>query len=753
MKLFNLLVKHLFLLLILIGISFSRIIVTEVGDGYSVTINNTIRTNDTIGPDTDIDGFYHIQSHGIVPAVPVKKINLIGNIDNYSISIDSVIYDTIHNIRVENAIPILPIIPGEETSIDNYPQVDTIYSKDEFWPSSLFDSQNNGKFRGVDFCTFSFYPFRYNPVKSKVIVPKILKISIILQNRSSIINLENKVSPILNKLLSFPITQSLRKQSMPKGYSLIITTDEMVSVAEKLSVWQKLKGYDSEVLTDTIWSRDQLITKIGDYFSNQEKKPGYLLILGNTFKIPEYGHLMYGGAMIKPDTYPYYQGIYDQSYGCFSDTILPDISIGRIPANTVKEAENAIGKILTYEVTPEIDTELYKNALVGAQTQSSFKTSMNVVAQKLTNSGYTVTKFYDTNAGLISKFNDGVFYAAHYDHGIPSGWGTPSFRISDFKSLTYGNKMPVVVSINCMSGQYDINQNASQNPWPPHLAKNSKMKGFAESLLYLSDTLGGSPAIIAATGVTLTGFNDNLLKTISNDIIDKGDSALGKIGDILDYAKAKLVVDYGSKSDWEMYLASLHNRIYQCFSDPTLEVRNMVPHITSAVFPNIVTSTSNSVELSNISLSKGTAVLYNASTDNVISRKGFEGTSCNLSIAEGLNSGDSVIVAITGRNSVPLIHSFIVDKEVPVSEYVSTKQKSKIDLKICDNKILINSKKINEPFNISIYNTAGKVVKQICGDSNANLKTIELSYLSAGVYYLKHKYGNNIGYAKFNIIK
>jgi hypothetical protein len=172
--------------------------------------------------------------------------------------------------------------------------------------------------------------------------------------------------------------------------------------------------------------------------------------------------------------------------------LLPDLAIGRIPANTLDEANAAVAKIVTYEQNPPINFGFYRHATftsyfqgAGPQDERGFVKTSQTIANALEAGGRTVdrvftvdngsvnpTTYYDgtaipaslrrptfpwngTTTDVVNDWNAGRFIVFHRDHGAPTFWGSPDFTPANIPSLTNGNLLPVVFAINCASGKFD----------------------------------------------------------------------------------------------------------------------------------------------------------------------------------------------------------------------------------------------------------------------------------------------------------
>ena len=64
-------------------------------------------------------------------------------------------------------------------------------------------------------------------------------------------------------------------------------------------------------------------------------------------------------------------------------------------------------------------------------------------------------------ADVSAAWNQGRFMVVHRDHGWSDGWGDPFFTTTEVNALTNNNdNLPVVLSINCASAQYDTDEDS-----------------------------------------------------------------------------------------------------------------------------------------------------------------------------------------------------------------------------------------------------------------------------------------------------
>ena len=93
---------------------------------------------------------------------------------------------------------------------------------------------------------------------------------------------------------------------------------------------------------------------------------------------------------------------------------------------------------------------------------------------------------------VVNAFNAGRFLVFHRDHGGSTSWGDPSFSTGNFGSLTNSNRLPIVYSVNCASGNWDRETDGG-----------GSLESFMEQLLMLSG--GGMVGGLATTATARPG--------------------------------------------------------------------------------------------------------------------------------------------------------------------------------------------------------------------------------------------------------
>jgi hypothetical protein len=308
---------------------------------------------------------------------------------------------------------------------------------------------------------------------------------------------------------------------------------------------------------------------------------------------------------------------------------LPALAIGRLPVDTLSQANLVVNKIIDYEKSPPgtiLDHSFYENATVAAAFEGYRGVEQSGVDQKafvegaekarntLMAAGYTVdrvygktekdnpdqappNRYYDgtllptalrASSGfpwdgdaqdVIDSINDGRFLVIHRDHAGAKGWATPGFHWGHIDDLTNGDETPVMYSINCSTGNFDNETSGSVFGTEPGEVY------FAERLLRESG--GGAVGVIAATRTSSSAANTALVRGLvdatwtNNEPSFGGNTSIRRLGDILNYGKYYTLTQVGVPSTFvSVSSAQAANTmmIFQVFGDPTLEMWTGNPH-------------------------------------------------------------------------------------------------------------------------------------------------------------------------------
>jgi hypothetical protein len=313
-------------------------------------------------------------------------------------------------------------------------------------------------------------------------------------------------------------------------------------------------------------------------------------------------HPSYVTIMGDDDLVPTFAGINgipsDLQYSMKNDVDeLPDVAVGRIIGNDQTAVQNAVNKIVNYESTPPGGPALANSFLAHATIAAQFQDDDNngqenrtfvqfaeTVRNGLVARGVTVDRVYGESPGNNpQKFNDGTdlpaslkkptfawngtgaqvstdwnagrFLMIHRDHGWSDGWGTPGFGTADVQALTNGDKLPVLLSINCSSGAYDYDETS--------FAGESLVKPNGGAVGVFGDTRD-SPTW--HNSQIALGFVDALLPSI---LPAEGPATKQRMGDALINGKLRLAGLAPPATD-----GNTRNELYlwHYFGDPSMQM-------------------------------------------------------------------------------------------------------------------------------------------------------------------------------------
>jgi hypothetical protein len=273
------------------------------------------------------------------------------------------------------------------------------------------------------------------------------------------------------------------------------------------------------------------------YF-NWDKIPTYVLLMGDAHWDYKY---VYHKFYVKYQNYP---RIYVPTYHAFSspygqtamdhrfvtvsgDDILPDIFIGRIPAETPEEADDAVDKIIEYENGTYRGSWQSRVLLIADDEKSKsgdevFEDSRIELAQGYIPLGYDVVDVYLRKIGepyiarkkINMEINKGAIVLEYAGHGGAHSWADEYiFACDDVERLQNYGKYPFVITTTCQNGYFD-------NP-------TGGNKSIME--LFLLKPRAGAVACLSATRLTYGQGNATFDKILYPKIFSERPPILGKI--------------------------------------------------------------------------------------------------------------------------------------------------------------------------------------------------------------------------------
>ena len=488
------------------------------------------------------------------------------------------------------------------------------------YPSESYTVEEMGTIRGVNVGKFNVLPFQWNAETGELTVTPVLRVTVdlggtvstdprlrsrffmntyrTLVNSSVLEEPERTVSvPSGEPVKAYNIRQA---RDITAADLLILAGDDFVDTMMDEFVTSKMdQGYLTAVVAAGTWTDDEIKDYIQDAYENWTIPPSFVMFVGD-----------------QPDLTSYNAptGIYsDNRYVCMdgSSDYQADIYTGRFVTGTshypiVEE------KILKWQFDPLMDSSFWNNVLAAGYFQATSSGS-NVAERWFCFTcetvrdtyqdiyGKTVQREYTKNtsasppyyyrndlpsagqqipsditwdgdaAGIQSSINDGVFLVQHRDHGSVSGWGDPAFYTSDLGGLSNGEMTPMVMSVNCLTGQFSGDC-------------------FAENFFTME---GGAVGVLAATAVSYSYWNDylcyGLYKSFNDEYTSPPSLYTDPTGNYLTGQAlmcAKIEMETSAPMcPYPTDRSEIEWDLFHWFGDPTMDMRTDVPHDLSVSAP------------------------------------------------------------------------------------------------------------------------------------------------------------------------
>jgi hypothetical protein len=241
----------------------------------------------------------------------------------------------------------------------------------------------------------------------------------------------------------------------------------------------------------------------------------------------------------------------DPSYARVNgDDLLPDLSIGRIPASTVEEARVMVGKIVAYERSGRNLTDSIVLVADNPDTGGDYEADAEDLVEGVLRH-QSPKKIYlrqlgtgATRAEVKDAFDGGASLVSYLGHGAVHFWAHENiFNVDNIGELLPQEEQPLVLTINCFNGYFHY----------PYF------DAFAEELVKVEGR--GAVAALSPSGLSLNDPAHRFHKALLEELLS-GKHA--RLGDAILAAQARYA-DAGS------FLELLS--IFHLFGDPAMSSR------------------------------------------------------------------------------------------------------------------------------------------------------------------------------------
>ncbi len=654
----------------------------------------------------------------------------------------------------------------------NFIMDSAFYNQDIYYPQKAVDLKQDQKIRNMAVGVVHVTPFRYNPVKKELILLRKFRYEISFPGASSFFDdisrhshqyLQTLPSKFIN---SSSVSSEIRKhtasvKSSASDYIIISHTDFSMA-ADTLARWKHQLGYRVSVIKRSFWTPAMIRDTLSHLYHNSSAYPDYFVILGDQQFVP---------AMLVNPSKNRYSDLY---YACMDSVndYYPDMAHGRITAKSQLEALDVVKKIRNYEQSPPSSPSFYNTALNCAYFQDDdtsgyasrrFVHTSEEVRNYLLSLNYNVNRVYYTDPwvtpthynpshyssgqplpadllrfngfnwdgdgqDVVNEINNGRFIVLHRDHGYTNGWSEPDLSSAQIPSMTNGEELPVVFSINCSSGNFIAD------------------KCFAEKLLHRNN--GGAVGVIAASATSYSGYNDGfstglfdaiwanpgLIPAFGNGGIQNPNITphgnIRTMGDVLNHGLLRMTQTWGD--------SRTSHELFHYHGDPSMRIHTHQPAVITASHQDTLICDSMSLQI--YSSSKNDAVATLVMGDTLLDRiQLISGTGtlqfpavsnlypyATLTIsAEGYRPYVAQI-PVTGCSNPPLADIFI--KDTILSCFSSS--------------TWLYDKSAYQPLSVSWQFTPSQVTYL---SGNASAKNIHVQFADTGYYDVRLIAGNPFG--------
>ncbi|MCD4829004.1 MAG: T9SS type A sorting domain-containing protein [Candidatus Cloacimonetes bacterium] len=272
--------------------------------------------------------------------------------------------------------------------------------------------------------------------------------------------------PVYRNMAANYETSYLPNLPISVPHMLIIGHQQLDTMMQPFMAWKRSRGMQISTanIEDISTNSSEIKDWIVDFYNNAENKPDYLLLIGDvigTFTIPSF----YTTSE---------SNVADLSYTLIKgDDYLPEMIAGRISISSLYHFLVITRKIMSYEMEPEVGDWMERTLVVAGNHSDSPPIPVTPVLMsrwlhdQMVDYGYAQvdTVFYPPTfpgtTQIATAINNGVQFASYRGWGAADGWHYPIFHSANAQATTSGDKMPIVTSIVCNTGDFANTANSN----------------------------------------------------------------------------------------------------------------------------------------------------------------------------------------------------------------------------------------------------------------------------------------------------
>lgn len=359
-----------------------------------------------------------------------------------------------------------------------------IYASSLPYPGRIIEVRGTGTLDNHQICELVFHPLQYIPKTRTLMHHEVIRFRLTYKGGDRL----PAQGSSLRKIVSNP--EDLLETRPPRTREdisyLIISDPPVDTVFQRLAEWKTQKGIPAQVRTVSWvlanYAGEDNAARIRNYIKTlPDSNIQYVLLAGDTAIIPcRFAYAMTCSAFIwnREDSLPcdlYYadlQGDWnfdnDGLYGEVEDSIdlYPDLYVGRAPVNSIAQAQNFVGKILTYEKNPPhdyLDNALLLAEILWNNPYTDQGIHKNRIEEESFPSNLEVTKLYESlgnenRTAVMNAIRNGQGLINHDGHGNTSlmGVGVGYLNFHDLDTISNGQQCGIIFSLGCWTAAFDF---------------------------------------------------------------------------------------------------------------------------------------------------------------------------------------------------------------------------------------------------------------------------------------------------------
>jgi hypothetical protein len=518
------------------------------------------------------------------------------------------------------------------------------YQQDETKSNVRARIEMIGEIRGHRVALVEIYPVAYNAKQNVIEYASEMKVNLVFSGSNLLLTEQMR-----NNYYSRPYDLMLKgvvknydgfilnpPPDIPIGY-LIIVPDEWVSNIQPLVQWRSRKGYKVFVRTLTQVGggtnstvRNYILNAYNTWFV----RPTFVLLVGDIDKI---GYWTGQGTPDNPPT--------DLNYALMtSPDYLPDIDVSRASIANAQQLDSLVQKTIKYEQNQWINgTDWTHKALFVASADGGShgvaEGTHRYCMARMRRAGYNVicdsiyTYYTSGAAALVTSIlnSSGRAWLTFSGHGGETGWADPgiSYSTSNVHALTNVDKVPLVGSYCCLSGNFAYSSECFSEAW-------------------IRSGYRGAIANYASSVTSYWPNDDTLQRRVFDATLDTGYYwAMG----MLNKAKLLYYIEWGNVSFTRRYLEE-----YNMMGDGAIDIYWDVPAQIQVSYPAVIPLGAYSIP---VTVTKGGSPVANAlvcamgKNDTSVQFSAYTNSSGQVILPVTTSAPDSVYITVTGHNLAP----------------------------------------------------------------------------------------------------